>query len=140
MTRFLILFSFLLFSASLSQAQNYRPMNEFGTDTLGYLKYNYVDNKSQYTGKSFEFFLNEFELPIGIAGFNQTNPGDFSNSYVNGVNMFYLTPIQTMEYDKAKRIYFWINVYFKPPHTEKFFEKRKILATNKLRESMLAHL
>ena len=70
----LIFFVLLLISiAGSSSAQgsivltDYRPLEEFGTDTLAYLQNNWgihSNSKNRYHGKTIETFLNDFELPI----------------------------------------------------------------------------
>lgn len=70
----LIFFVLLLISiAGRSSAQglitltDYRPLEEFGTDTLAYLQNNWgihSNSKNRYHGKTIETFLNDFELPI----------------------------------------------------------------------------
>lgn len=70
----LIFFVLLLISiAGSSSAQglitltDYRPLAEFGTDTLAYLQNNWgihSNSKNRYHGKTIETFLNDFELPI----------------------------------------------------------------------------
>ena len=72
MRKYLILVLLLSFAGSLSAQRpitltDYRPLKEFGTDTLAYVQNNWgIHSKStqRYHGKTFGDFFNDYELPI----------------------------------------------------------------------------
>lgn len=45
-------------------ATAFKPLSEFRGDTLAYLKYNFVENKDQYVGKSFKNIVADLAIPI----------------------------------------------------------------------------
>jgi hypothetical protein len=103
----LIFFVLLLISiAGRSSAQgpivltDYRPLAEFGTDTLAYVQNNWgIHSKStqRYHGKTFGDFFNDYELPIIDIGFQM----DSDNSRLVYVGFYF----RSLEHIKRHSLY-----------------------------------
>lgn len=103
----LIFFVLLLISiAGSSSAQglitltDYRPLEEFGTDTLAYVQNNWgIHSKStqRYHGKTFGDFFNDYELPIIDIDFQM----DSDNSRLVSVGFYF----RSLEHIKRHSLY-----------------------------------
>lgn len=121
MKRILLIITALVFSLSvLSAQQPYRAWSTFGSDTMSYLKTNFVDNKSRYVGKKLEVLLRDYEFPLINTPIVGTSPwiDPQGKSYVNRFCMFYLYPGDINRYMDARRPVYGLNIYFPPPYTQ----------------------
>lgn len=69
--------------ASSNRNTFYKPFSEFNGDTLQYLKYNFVEHKDQYIGKTFPVLYHDLEIPVksSVAG-SDPNNGNASPSII----------------------------------------------------------
>ncbi len=58
-----------------SNIKGYRSLQSFNADTLGYIKYNFVDNKGRFVNKPLQVLLSSLELPI--FRYYNGNPHDY---------------------------------------------------------------
>ena len=66
MKKYLIIL-FTISSFAISKAQTnleYLKLEKFNTDTLEYLRQNFIQNKQKYIGKEFNYLLKDLEIPI----------------------------------------------------------------------------
>jgi hypothetical protein len=91
---FIIASVFLLASLSM-QAQAYRALSTFGTDTAAYYTYNFVSYRANFEGKSVAELLKALEVPVGSFVINPSygnpeyaNEFRFSNKDVNTTSTF----------------------------------------------------
>ena len=49
---------------TIVQTNNYVHLQNFKSDTLGYVQHNFIDNKQKYIGKVLNTLLNDVEIPI----------------------------------------------------------------------------
>jgi len=105
-------------TAQCLMAQDYKPMSEFGTDTLGYLKYNFRTRKNQYIGNTLEKVINDYELEMKDV--------KYTFQYVEAKNKFYLTGIGISHFTVQEYLSRWDNkspmirfvVDFDPPYDD----------------------
>ncbi len=86
------LLTFLLVLSSYgAAAQEYRPMAEFGTDTIAYMQYNFIDRQDQYIGKPLAVLLNDYELCLMINSSQSYlyAPGANGKSWIDGAYVDY---------------------------------------------------
>ena len=117
----MIIFFTLAFMSLNINAQEYRPLVEFGTDTISYMQYNFIDRKDQYINQSFEKLINTCELePFRINPMKTYPyaPGAKGKSYVYGVWLMYLYPLEMDNYDEAGWKYGILDISFSNPHPE----------------------
>lgn len=51
-------------TVSNNQSKNYKTLNSFKGDTLGYVQHNFINNKKKYVGKDLFTLLKDVEIPI----------------------------------------------------------------------------
>ena len=61
-----LLIIILILSSYDALAQNYRPMSTFGTDSIAYMQYNFVDRKAQYINQPVSKILEDYELELAV--------------------------------------------------------------------------
>ena len=89
-------------------AQEYHPMPKFGTDTIAYMQYNFIDRQDQYIGKTLDNLLKDYELPLVLIGLNSAPYTSQANgkSWFEGVIV--RSPIRSNPYGV-------LYVFFRPP-------------------------
>lgn len=94
-----------------AQALPYKSMDQFGTDSIAYMRYNFVDRKAQYINQTVSKILDDYELELAIFEPRITHPYFISETVViYGVFIQY-----THDFDREKP-YAKLNIYFKTPH------------------------
>ena len=113
MKRLLILT--LVLSSYGAFAQNYRQMSQFGTDTIRYVQYNFVDRQDQYIGHPFRKVLQDYELCIAELMPIDTEPyapGANGKSWIYAVSIKY-----RKDAPPSYRVPFAnVTIYFKTPY------------------------
>ena len=117
----IILINALLLICSIIKAQDYRPLGEFGTDTIAYMHYNFVDRKDQYIGQPFKKLINDCEwepFRMDPTSTYPYAPGAKGKSYVYGADLKYLYPSDMIHYRKIGKPFATLEISFPPPHPE----------------------
>lgn len=106
----------------------YLPLSSFKQDTLEYIKQNFLQNKTQFTGEEFSFFLEYLEVPIKRFGSYIGYPPSSNYSFVS---------IQFYKYEerenliKKKKNPMNLIIYFETPiPPERMDSIRKITNNN----------
>lgn len=110
MKRLLILF-FALFSALGTKAQDYKPMSQFGTDSIAYMRYNFETRKSVYINQPVSKFLNDYELELAVSHPTTTYPyapGANGQEWIDGMVIKY-------DWSNRRRPYGVLFIDFKAP-------------------------
>jgi len=110
MKKLLILF-FALSCVYNASAQNYRPMETFGTDSIAYMQYNFVDRKAQYINQPVSKILEDYELEMAVFEPSRTYPYRISETAV-----IYAAFIQYTEEYEREQPYGRLYIDFKTPH------------------------
>jgi len=110
MKKLLILFFGLLCMSSVS-AQDYRPMEAFGTDSIAYMQYNFVDRKAQYINQPVSKILEDYELEMAVFEPRINHPYLKAETVI----IFGAFIQYTEEYDRDEP-YGRLEIYFKTPH------------------------
>ena len=110
MKKILILF-FALFCMLNASAQDYRPMETFGTDSIAYMQYNFVDRKAQYINQPVSKILEDYELEMAVFEPRINHPYLKAETVI----IFGAFIQYTDEYDRELP-YGKLNIYFKTPH------------------------
>ncbi|NDW12834.1 hypothetical protein D0T50_08010 [Bacteroides sp. 214] len=85
-------------------------MNEFGTDAIAYMRYNFVDRKAQYINQPLSKLLGDYELGLVFYP-SETYPYKTTETVrIYGAVLKYPTPPQ------YKGPYGVLMIYFKTPH------------------------
>ena len=108
MKKLLILF-FGLFCVSSVSAQEYRPLSEFGTDTIAYMRYNFVDRKAQYINQPLSKILADYELELT---FNPTETHPYKTTET--VRIYGAVIVYPNE--NSNRPFGMLEIDFKTPH------------------------
>ena len=91
----------------------HRPLSEFGTDTIRYMRANFEENKSRYIGRPLGLLLDD--LDVKIVGFRVDytiwDPGEVSGM-INGLAVYYNLNI----YWPPPCVY--LLIVFEPPYTK----------------------
>ncbi|NDW12833.1 hypothetical protein D0T50_08005 [Bacteroides sp. 214] len=85
-------------------------MSEFGTDTIAYMRYNFVERKTQYINQPLSKLLSDYELGLVFAA-SETFPYKTTETVrIDGAILQYPTPPQ------YKEPYAFLIIDFKAPH------------------------
>lgn len=106
MKKFLILVFILFYSGSF--AQSYRPMYNFGKDTIAYMQYNFGDRKAQYINQPLSKILKDYELRVIFSTCEDYHYYTSEPPTINGAFLDYT-------YDN-NRPYAMLDIRFKTPH------------------------
>lgn len=106
-----------LFSAQKPANNRHVSLKECNNDTLLYIRTNFLQNKQNYIGLPMDSLFQDLEVPILIFGplFEYTG-GD---SDMIGMTIGYMRGTKRKNYEKQKKSYYEINIYFKQPHSER---------------------
>ncbi|WP_163222993.1 hypothetical protein [Bacteroides sp. 214] len=85
-------------------------MNEFGTDTIAYMRHNFVERKAQYINQPLSKLLSDYELGL-VFDPTRTYPYKTTETIrIDGAILQYPTPPQ------YKEPYAFLIINFKAPH------------------------
>ena len=115
------------FAALTATAQNpYLSFSTFQGDTLAYLHYNYIENKAHYVGKTFEYLMNTFEMPVTYNQYDRTMLLNDPNPSAISVSAIYLysrdeaiVNMGHLQYNRGEQLYwpfYSFKVSFQPPY------------------------
>ncbi|MDR1552466.1 MAG: hypothetical protein LBS69_03250 [Prevotellaceae bacterium] len=110
----------LTLTAICLKAQPYKPMAEFGADTLNYLKYNFETRKSQYIGYTVEKIINDYELEMKDV--TSRGPYVFADNkfYLKGISISHVNSIETRRKWNTKSAMIEFDIDFEPPYEDEW--------------------
>ena len=120
--RKLILFPLLfvcagLFSAQKSVNNRHVSLKECNNDTLLYIKTNFLQNKQNYVGLPMDSLFNDLDIPIKSFGARYAYLGEDKD--IIGMYIGYLKGAEMTKYEKQKKSYYEISIWFEEPYTKK---------------------
>jgi len=117
---------FVLTAQSL-MAQAYKPMSQFGTDTLNYLKYNFETRKSQYIGYSLEKVINDYELAMEDVKYSCPFFSNVNKDCLTGISISHFTEHEFWRKWNNKSPMVMFDVDFEPPYADYWVTTRTTL-------------
>ena len=94
-----------------AQTLPYKSMEQFGTDSIAYMQYNFIDRKAQYINQPVSKILDDYELEMAVFEPKITHPY-FTSETVVIIGAF----IQYTENYDRELPYGRLYIYFKTPH------------------------
>lgn len=77
----------------------YKPLSAFGTDTVAFMKYNFVDRADYYVGKTLKEVAKDLQIPILDFSAISTSLGPkFMPDRVEGIRIYISIPICSGKY------------------------------------------
>ena len=104
-------------TAHCAMAQPYKPMSQFGTDTLNYLKYNFETRKNQYIGYTLEKIINDYELEMKKVNYVSPFISCTREDELSGINIDHISIFEWRRRWDNKTPMIEFQIDFEPPYT-----------------------